>query len=148
MNAFKIGSKPQTDGDWNSLRFEAGQIFTPSSPIAEHELFAGRGSQIRTLIEATEEKGKHAILYGEAGVGKTSLAKIYAELFPSTLRYFQSYRVQVDPSDDFSSVWRKVFKDIHIRVIRQGDAGLIGELTALATFYEGQKILPDDIRVG
>jgi DNA polymerase III delta prime subunit len=147
MEKFTLGSQPKTSQDWDSLRFEASSLFTPSAPIAEHELFAGRGTQIRTLIEATEERGKHAILYGEAGVGKTSLAKVYAELFPSTLRYLKSYRVQVDPSDDFSSVWRKVFKDIHVRVLRNSDSNSrLEELSALAAFYEGQKILPDDIR--
>ncbi|MBI3673974.1 MAG: ATP-binding protein, partial [Rhizobiales bacterium] len=146
MNPFKIGNAPKTQEDWNALRFEAGQLFTPSSPIAEHDLFAGRGAQIRTLIEATEERGKHAVLYGEAGVGKTSLAKVYAELFPSTFRYLQSFRVQVDPSDDFSSVWRKVFKDIHVRVIREGSGNSESDTAALASFYEGQTISPDDVR--
>jgi Cdc6-like AAA superfamily ATPase len=146
MTDFRIGLPPKTDDDWNSLRFEAGQLFTPSSPVSEHDLFAGRGVQIRTLIEATEERGKHAILYGEAGVGKTSLAKIYSELFPSTLRYLKSFRVQVDPTDDFSSIWRKVFKDIYIRVIRQNDNNEAPEISALATFYEGKKIFPDDVR--
>lgn len=147
MNKFVIGSQPKTNEDWSSIRFEAGQIFTPSSPVAEHELFAGRGAQISALMEATEERGKHAVLYGEAGVGKTSLAKVYAELFPSTFRYLQSFRVQVDPSDDFSSIWRKVFKDIHIRVLRdESGPDSVGELTALARFYEGQKITPDDVR--
>lgn len=138
---------PKTDEDWSALRFEAGQLFTPSSPIAEHDLFAGRAAQIRTLMEATEERGKHAVLYGEAGVGKTSLAKVYAELFPPTLRYLQSFRVQVDPSDDFSSIWRKLFRDIHIRTIRQGNPeDQEVELASLASFYEGQTIVPDDIR--
>lgn len=146
MNEFRIGLTPKTDDDWNSLRFEAGQLFTPSSPVSEHDLFAGRGVQITTLIEATEERGKHAILYGEAGTGKTSLAKVYSELFPSTLRYLKLFRVQVDPTDDFSSIWRKVFKDIYIRVLRQNESSDTSETSALANFYEGKKIFPDDVR--
>jgi Cdc6-like AAA superfamily ATPase len=147
MNRFTIGSQPTTDEDWSAIRFEASQLFTPSAPIAEHDLFAGRGAQITALMEATNERGKHAVLYGEAGVGKTSLAKVYAELFPTTLRYLKLFRVQVDPSDDFSSIWRKVFKDIHVRIIREGDdEDTGGDLTALAKFYEGQSITPDDVR--
>ena len=35
-------SKPQSEDDWLMLRFEAEQLFRPSAPIDEDELFAGR----------------------------------------------------------------------------------------------------------
>lgn len=131
--------KLMTAEDWASLHFEAAQIFSPSRPINENDLFAGRGTQIHKMLEAVLESGKHVVLFGEPGVGKTSLAKIFSGLFPSTARQFLLFREQADPSDDFSSLWRKVFKDIHVR--NNGEE----KLTPLATFYEGD-IKPDDIR--
>ena len=87
------------------------------------------------------ERGKHAVLFGERGVGKTSLAGVFAGLFPSTMKYFRLVREQVDPSDDFTSIWRKVFRDIHIAATRDGSE----ELVPLADFYSGT-INPDDVR--
>ena len=87
------------------------------------------------------ESGKHIVLFGEAGVGKTSLARIFSGLFPSTARHIFQCREQADPSDDFSSLWRKVFKDIHVTASRNGDDSVV----SLATYYEGD-IKPDDVR--
>lgn len=132
---------PKTAEDWNALFFEATQLFTPSTPIDENDLFAGRGVQIRKMMEGTLERGKHVILFGERGVGKTSLAKVFHGLFPTTLRHIFAVREQADPSDDFSSIWRKIFKDIYIQVARGGNADLV----PIADFYTGE-IAPDDVR--
>lgn len=101
-----------------------------------------RGEQIRKMLEATMERGKHVILFGERGVGKTSLAKVFHNLFPTTLRHIFSVREQADPSDTFSSIWRKVFKDVHVRACRNGNS----ELVPVADFYSSADIAPDDIR--
>lgn len=131
-----------SDDDWDSLAFEAGQLFSPAAPIDEKDLFAGRRAQISKMLEAVSEKGKHAILYGERGVGKTSLGRVFHAMFPNTLRHILAVREQVDPSDDFSSVWRKVFKDLRVRSISAGDDT---PHEPLANDYPGQ-IMPDDIR--
>lgn len=38
--------------DWSAKRFEANQIFTPSTPISVADLFAGRSAQIFRIIDA------------------------------------------------------------------------------------------------
>lgn len=136
-----VKAGPKSQDDWNALFFEATQLFTPSTPIDENDLFAGRGLQIRKMMEGTLERGKHVILFGERGVGKTSLVKVFHGLFPTTLRHIFAVREQADPSDDFSSIWRKIFKDIHVQATRGGKP----ELVPIADFYVGE-IAPDDIR--
>lgn len=131
-----------TDDDWFALEFEAGQTFSPAAPIDERDLFAGRRDQIDKMLETVSEKGKHAVLYGERGVGKTSLGRVFNAMFPKTMRNILAVREQVDPSDDFSSIWRKVFKDLKVRAVN-ADAGTPHE--PLAKDYPGE-ILPDDIR--
>jgi Cdc6-like AAA superfamily ATPase len=138
----KRATGPKTSADWSALLFEAMQLFTPSTPIDENALFAGRGEQIRRMLDTTMERGKHVILFGERGVGKTSLAKIFHSLFPSTLRQIFAVREQADPSDNFSSIWRKVFKDIYVRAQRGNGRT---EVTPLADHYGGE-IAPDDVR--
>lgn len=136
-----MAKKPRTDEDWRAIAFEATQLFSPSTPLSENDLFAGRSEQIQKMLDATSEKGKHVILFGERGVGKTSLAKLFANFFPQTLRQIQVVRAQVDPTDTFSSIWRKVFRDIHVRISENGEE----KTQSLLTEYDGE-ITPDDVR--
>lgn len=131
-----------TAEDWRAKEFEAAQLFSPAAPIDEKDLFAGRKEQIDKMLEAAWEKGKHAVLFGERGVGKTSLGRVFSAMFPKTLRHILAVREQVDPSDDFSSIWRKVFKDLRVRAV---DASIDAPHEPLAKEYPGV-IQPDDIR--
>lgn len=64
----------------NTLIAEISVAFRPSAPIDRCSLFAGRSKESDSIINAVFQAGQHAILYGERGVGKTSLAKVLAEL--------------------------------------------------------------------
>lgn len=55
--------------------------FSPSAPITRKDLFAGRTKQLMQLIDAVTEPGQHAVIYGERGVGKTSMAAVCVEIF-------------------------------------------------------------------
>ncbi len=132
---------PSTKEDWNALAYEATLLFSPSAPIDEAALFAGRQPQLRKLIDAALEKGKHAVLYGERGVGKTSLVKVFRLLFPSITNKVSLIREQCDVGDTFSSIWRKVFKDIRATVTIDGEERVI----TIADLYEGE-ITSDDVR--
>ena len=66
------------------LKFRIGRVFTPSAPINKASLFAGRKKQINTLMNAISQRGQHAVLFGERGVGKTSLANILKDLLGDT----------------------------------------------------------------
>ena len=133
---------PRTSYDWQALSYEAMQLFSPSAPVDESDLFAGRSTQLARLIEVVLERGKHAVLYGERGVGETSLARVFHLLFPSIVRKVMLVREQVDPSDNFSTVWRKVFKDIELVFT---DTANESERVTLSEIYDND-ITPDDVR--
>lgn len=98
--------------DWRALRFEAGQIFTPSTPIGLAETFAGRAPQINKLLDVIGERGRHAIIYGEPGVGKTSIAQVLRHVIPvktSTVRYI---RKPTFSTDTYSSIWQYIFREM------------------------------------
>jgi hypothetical protein len=46
------------------------EAFTPTAPIKSRDLFAGRKVQVDKVVRAVLQRGEHAILYGERGVGK------------------------------------------------------------------------------
>lgn len=95
--------------DWHRLTIHAGQVFTPGSPVNSQDLFAGRLDQLNKILGAVTQRGYHAVLFGERGVGKTSLANI---LLPVVGDHFLVCKVNCDIGDDFSSIWRKALRDI------------------------------------
>jgi len=127
--------------DWDALRFEAGHQFTPSTPIAVAEFFSGRKKEIGQLFEAIAERGRHAIVYGERGVGKTSLSQVVPLMLPRGVRQVHHIRKAADPSDNFTSIWRKVFRDIRITTESDGRQNA----TNIADHYADRDITPDDV---
>jgi len=126
---------------WKTLDSEAMEIFSPSAPVDEADLFAGRQDQLRRLMEAVAERGRHAVLYGERGVGKTSLTKIFHLMMqPVLTRKLQPIRKQVGPEDDFSTIWKRVFEDIEVQIARDGSI----ETYRASDFYN-RDITTDDV---
>ncbi len=103
--------------DFSDLSFQIGSIFTPGSPVNEKDLFAGRIAQISSVHDAVSQQGYHAVLYGERGVGKTSLANIIKATLPGS---WLVPRVNCDGTDTFSSLWRKALRDITMSHERPG----------------------------
>lgn len=126
--------------DFLSLSIRAGRVFTPNAPINEKELFSGRLEQVSTITDVVYQRGQHAILYGERGVGKTSLVNVLATFLglPTIL----VPRVNCDSMDDYASVWRKVFDEISITRSRPG----IGFTTETMTLIErGSSLLEEPV---
>lgn len=117
--------------DWLAKRDELAELFSPATPISEADLIAGRGKQIARLHNAVLEKGRHVVLYGERGVGKTSLAFNFPKLI-KTRKDVYSIRKQALPSDTFATLWRRVFSEL------ENDHGRVSDR------YPGE-IGPDDV---
>jgi len=90
------------------------KVFTPSSPIQDNKFFAGRIPQITSLMSIIQQNGMHGILYGERGVGKTSLANIINILVSTN---YIGVKISCDHTDDYSAVWRKVFSALTISCV-------------------------------
>lgn len=92
------------------------QVFSPITPIQERDLFFGRINQLEKIADAINENGQHAILYGERGVGKTSLANImsksYTNLYP--------VKVTCDREDTFKTLWERAFESIQFSKTTEG----------------------------
>lgn len=91
-----------------------GEVFTPSAPIDDQELFAGRNNELFSVVEAMQSAGQHAVIYGERGVGKTSLARVAMQV-ASVQSGILAIRINCDGSDTYDSLWQKVLDEMHIR---------------------------------
>lgn len=92
------------------------QVFTPGAPVDTLTLFAGRQTQIGEVINAVAQRGQHVVLYGERGVGKTSLANVLEDFFDSRGVFgdLRSVRVNCGTTDEFYGIWRKIFRELEL----------------------------------
>jgi Cdc6-like AAA superfamily ATPase len=61
------------------VRSKLRHAFTPSQPVADRRLFAGREDVLKTMIRSIEDQRLHVVLYGERGIGKTSLMHVLTQ---------------------------------------------------------------------
>jgi len=129
------------ESDWIAKKFEVKDAFSPAAPINEADHFSGRSTEITRLIDAVFERGRHPILFGERGVGKTSLGNTFHKLIgDAASRSVFPIWYQITPDDDFSSIWKSVFEQIMIQY--EDDAGNTKQ-ERLSEKYE--KIRPGDV---
>ncbi|MGH2694306.1 MAG: AAA family ATPase [Actinomycetota bacterium] len=138
-----------TDAEWQELDWAIGRAFSPAAPVSNRDLFAGRTDQMRQLIDVAYEIGRHAVLYGERGVGKTSLASIMKLIHEGQEKTDLAVRVNCDGSDSYDTIWRKAFNEISI-TSEQQEAGFRGEsrrsAVPLGKLVPSDKLAPNDIR--
>lgn len=111
-----------TADEWESLALRLSSVFQPSAPIDKEKLFRGRRDQVRAVVDAINQVGRHAIIFGGRGVGKTSLGKT----LPHRLHAIEPTPVYppyvtCDSGDDFSSIWEKAF--LELRYMADSETG-------------------------
>ncbi len=94
-------------------------------------------------MEAVSQRGFHAVLYGDRGVGKTSLANVLPPILNEHGANVIFVRTNCDATDSFSTLWRKVLQEITVVEVQSG----IG-FTAEAHMSHKRLVdnLPNDLR--
>jgi hypothetical protein len=104
------------EADFLDRTRRVAEAFRPAAPIDRRDLFAGRGEQISDLFSVVAQPGQHGVIYGERGVGKTSLGLVTVQLLEGA--NVLSAWATCDATDDFSSVWRKALGEIGFATTR------------------------------
>ena len=115
------------------------ESFRPSAPIDRRALFAGRTDQLGDLFATVDQPGQHAVVFGERGVGKTSLVTVAAETLSAA--DVITARTTCDRTDDFESVWRKALDELLFTTSRPG-VGFAAEQRQ--SRFTGSSFLGDD----
>jgi len=105
-------AKKLTREDRGDVETKLRAFFKPSTPVNSFELFSGRQTQSRQLVAAINQNGQHAILYGERGVGKTSLANILFFLLKKPGWAEITPHVSCVRNDTYQTIWGRVFTGI------------------------------------
>lgn len=129
------------------LRMLVGEAFSPSAPVSRRDLFAGRNQQMEDLVDTVYERGQHAVIYGERGVGKTSLASVMTRVFDGQETQL-GVRVNCDSSDTYSHIWQKIFEQIAETarpLLPERSADIEATMSELSA---KEDLLPNDVRRG
>lgn len=105
-------------------RFALATFFTPTQPVADRSSFAGRLGVLARLISAIESQRSHVVLYGERGIGKTSLLHVLTDVARES-SYIVSYAT-CGANANFSDVFRAVLEDVPL-LFHRGVAPNAGE---------------------
>jgi hypothetical protein len=123
-------------------------VFRPSAPIDRDELFSGRGPQRWSIFEAIRSPGQHAVILGERGVGKTSLAATIAAIGNETDGRI-GLLVTCDNGDNFNSVWQKCVDEFAIYLASNPNHSEEIEMAMerAAEVLQGGDIAPSAVRI-
>jgi Cdc6-like AAA superfamily ATPase len=135
-------------------QYQIQTVFKPSSPIDRANFFAGRRKQLQRLISTIATPGQHAIIFGERGVGKTSLVSVVQDALTHQLRDkgIGFVRLNCDSESDFSSLWNRILHELKINYsVSTGFTGVrdakISTHTLDTFLRDKTQVYPDDIRI-
>jgi len=89
-------------------------VFTPHIPVDEISHFFGREDEATRLVSVINSPGQHILLYGDRGVGKTSLAKTTCKLILQKLQRGDFFEKRCDSGDTFSSIFEEPLEKVGI----------------------------------
>lgn len=84
--------------------------FTPSHPVSNGKRFAGRRALLQRIIRLLEDQHLHLVLYGDRGIGKTSIMRVLEEQ-ASGAGYHASYN-SCGSDTTFDSLIRSFAREI------------------------------------
>jgi hypothetical protein len=133
------------------LKIKVSSVFRPGTPIDKQQLFAGRTDQINDVLNAALQPGRHVVMFGERGVGKTSLARHISDIVQSAsdFKVLNSGTINCDHGDDFNSLWRKIFRELSF-TREVNDPGFGGKSSqsqiSVEAILPNRVLGPDDVR--
>lgn len=99
-------------------KIEASKIeeaFTPTHPKYDN-LFCGRLKEVMLIIDKIPVEGSHIVLYGDRGVGKTSLANYILREAENASLIGSPIIVNCNVNDTFELVMGRIFKHLGIEI--------------------------------
>ena len=97
----------------STARLKLRKTFTPAQPMGDRSLFAGRRDLLGTVIRGIEDTRVHTIIYGQRGIGKTSLLHVVADAAREA-RYLVAY-VSCGATASFDETFRAIASEIPLR---------------------------------
>lgn len=97
---------PQPLDRFSAVRMQLRNAFTPSQPVIDYRMFSGRTQLLTTLIRSIEEQRLHTVIYGQRGIGKTSILHVLTQLAREA-RYHVIY-ISCGASSNLEEIFRAI----------------------------------------
>lgn len=116
---------PDTFGlELNNLIEKSGvrKVFTPHAPVQLQDLLFGRADALKHIVNQINNPGAYPILFGDRGVGKTSIASIVEVLIRHSASHHKNTYIgmkRCSSKETLTSIFDKVLKQCDV------DIGLI-----------------------
>lgn len=100
------------------LHVQLREAFTPSAPISEKDSLQGRETEINKVLDAVTNQGAHVAIFGERGVGKTSLAGLIEQFWIDLTKDVNilTVRVNCEPESTYEVIWGHVATELEVRM--------------------------------
>ncbi len=132
--------------EYESRRAQVMGAFSPATPVTDHALFAGRSVEMTKVMDVVSQTGRHAVIYGERGVGKTSLARVMSQILQD--RCLALYYT-CSTMDSYGDIWQGLLEDAKV-VSLHHRAGFTGEyeriIESATKFLGGKDPTPNNVR--
>jgi Cdc6-like AAA superfamily ATPase len=135
---------PRLSDPFAKVRMSLRTAYTPSLPVTDQRMFAGRTEVLTGLIGAIEEQRLHTVLYGERGIGKTSLLHVL-EQSAREARYLVVY-LSCGAGSSFDEIFRSVASGIPL-LFHSGYGPTSTESERGATFADLLTSAPVSVRL-
>jgi hypothetical protein len=105
------------EGEKKIAQSKIRKVFTPHTPVNSVELFLGRTEEVQSIVAQINTPGQHSLLFGDRGVGKSSLANIATVfLFNSKIVKGELYRRRCDSTSTFASILDRPLRDVGVDI--------------------------------
>lgn len=107
--------------------------------------------EIESVMTGVQERGQHIVIYGERGVGKTSLAYIARALFVDSSPTNLVVRVQCADGDSFTDVWTQFFRAFRSeiesleRTLRIDSQDIVERVETILLYADTENLRPYDV---
>ncbi|MBQ3259777.1 MAG: ATP-binding protein [Alistipes sp.] len=116
------------DREYKIVRSGVRDVFTPNKPVDSIGLFCGRSNEVARIVESVNTDGLHVLLYGDRGVGKTSLARITGEILTKSGVVEKCYIKRCDRSDTFRTIVMHFLDSVGIKCAIKESIGVSGTI--------------------
>jgi Cdc6-like AAA superfamily ATPase len=103
----------QSEARLDRTRAQVRDVFAPTQPVTDERTFAGRTKVLKHLIEVIEHRMSHVVIFGERGIGKTSILHIIHKLASDS--DYTVLHSTCGARSEFSSTFRTMLKGVPLR---------------------------------
>ncbi|HGE8299881.1 TPA: ATP-binding protein [Serratia marcescens] len=111
-------------------------VYTPSRPIDSPEHLKGRDKEVREILNNITVPGRHCMIYGDRGIGKSSLANATLKgVFENEIIIGDLYNIKCDRPTTFSDIVGEAAKQVNV-MAREHKEEITKKIGLTARFFK------------